>query len=511
MKKPICPTCERAMVNAGKAQSGNIRWRCSGCKTRTTRPDEISKGYDESLAAKNCLDLKQKVKGGCKKFIITSLTNNSTKNGKGIEALLTYAKSIKAPFLIIPNHYKNKDKFTRANSLSKKFSEGLDQYFIDQNVYIGGGVEIRGDISIEAPAVNPLQGKGAIGGPRTTIYGHPQLAMEPVGTPGGMLPKRMWATGSINRAEYSRSDRGAKAHFHHVMGALIVEVVGNNAFIRPLIIDSKGGFYDLEKRVDGSKVAKGNKWLALGPGDEHEIFMAKNVREVTFGKDGMIRKHLPEFIIRNDVIDGYAGSHHHEKMPRTQFKKHHNGMGNYRTELDRVVKHLNETTPAGCKNLVVDSNHHRHLDQWLDRVSANKDHENAILICELQKAVREDILSGGNTQALQLYLEPRLTVPTEFLSANKAYMLKGYDISQHGDRGVNGARGSARAMVNTVYKKLLWHSHGACIMKGIFQGGTSTGKLEYENGYGTHSNTHVGLYVNGKPFLIDIIGNSYHG
>ena len=509
--RPKCSACDVPMWHEGLAVSGKDRWKCPACKTRTTRPDDISKGYDEALAERNCSELKAKIRAGCKKFIITSLTNNSTKHGKGIESLLAYANSLKAPFLIIPNHYKNKDKFTKSNKLSKKFSAGLEQYFIDQNIYIGGGIEIRGDISIEAPAVHPLQGKGAIGGARTTIYGHPQLAMQPVGTPGGMLPKRMWATGSINRAEYSRSDRGAKAHFHHVIGALIVEVAGNNAFIRPLIIDSKGGFYDLDRRVDGDKITKGHKWLAMVTGDEHEIFMAKNVRKVTYGKGGLAEKFKPKYIVRHDIIDGYAGSHHHEKMPLVQFKKHHTGMNNYRTELDRVVKHLNESTPKGCQNLIVESNHHYHIDQWLSRVDANKDHVNALLICELQAMVRESVLSGGTGQALPLYVMPRVNVPTEFLSINAPRMIKEYDVAQHSHVGVNGSRGSAKGFTNTVYKKIVGHGHGACIDKGVIQAGTSTGRLEYEKGYGTHSNTHAGLYPNGKPFLIDIIGNRYHG
>lgn len=509
--RPECGLCGKTMVKNYKAESGKIRWQCTPCGIRTTRPDEIRKGYDEKTVASNCDRLRLKVKSGCKRFIVTALTNNTVKHGKGLESLKSYAKSRKAELVVIPNHYKNKDKYTASQKFKKKFSDGLEQYFIDQNIYIGGGVEIRGDISIEAPAANPLQGKGSIGGERTTIYGHPQQGMLPVGTPGDMFPKRMWSTGCINRADYSRSDRGAKAHHHHIIGALMVEIVGRKHFIRPLHIDSKGGFYDLDTRVDGSKITHGHKSLALITGDEHELFMAKNVRKVVYAKGGALERLSPKYIVRHDVLDGFAGSHHHEKDPLLQFQKHHTGLNDYRKELDRVVDHINKTTPKGCETLMVSSNHHDHLDQWLSRADANKDHTNAILICELQKAVREAVLRGESGAAMPIYLKPRLSVPCRFLSRTAPFLIAGIDVAQHGDKGVNGSRGGPAVFAGTTYKKFTGHTHSAFINKGAWGVGKFCGLMGYEGGYSTHSNTFGIIYPNGKRSLVDIIGNRYHG
>ena len=511
MKKPICHKCDHLMHNAGKAQSGNVRWKCSKCKTRTTRPDEIRKGYDEALVSDNCQKLRERIKGGLNNFIITCATNNTVKHGKGLQALETYAKKIGAQIIVVPNHYKNKDKFTAAQIFNKRFSPGLEQYMIDQKVYLGGGIELRAEISIEAPAVNPLQGKHAIGGARSTIYGHPQLAMKPVGTPGGMQPKRMWATGCINRPDYSISDRGAKAEFHHTIGALLVEARGNRHWVRQLLIDSKGGFYDLDKRVDGDKITKAKPALALVTGDEHELWMCPKVKKATYGKGGIVDTLKPKYLVRHDVLDGYAGSHHHKNSPLTQFAKHHKGLGDYRKELDRVVKHLDETTPSYATNLIVHSNHHDHLDKWLDSVSPNSDHLNALLICEMQKEQREAVLAGKDTHAFRLYVDPRVKAKTVFLSRNKAFMVGDVDVSQHSDVGVNGSRGSAAAFTRTVYKKTIGHGHGAHIEKGVWQAGTSTGRLEYERGYGTHCNTHIVHYANGKRATITINGNKWRG
>lgn len=508
---PECGICGKPMAKDCRAESGKMRWKCRPCKIRTTRPDEIKKGYNEKFVEENANRLRAKVKAGLKRFVITSATNNTVKHGKGLDSLKGYAKHINGELVIIPNHYKNKDRYTASQKFDKKFSPGLEQYFIDQCVYIGGGVEIRGDVSIEAPAVNPLQGKGSIGGDRTTIYGHPQLAMTPVGTPGAMFPKRMWATGCINRADYSLSDRGAKADHHHTIGALVVEIVGRKHFIRPLLIDRKGGFYDLDRRVDGGKITKNNKTLAMITGDEHELFMLDNVRKAVYGSGGIVDTLKPGVIARHDVLDGYAGSHHHEKNPVLQFKKHHTGLNDYRKELDRVVDHINRTTPKGCKTVMVDSNHHDHLDQWLARADANKDHVNALLICELQKMVREDVLSGGTGSALPLYLKPRLKVKCEFICSTKPYLVANVDLSQHGHKGVNGSRGSPTAFAGTTYKKFTGHLHTAFINKGAWGVGKFCGLMGYEGGYSTHSNTLGLIYPNGKRALVDIIGNRYRG
>jgi hypothetical protein len=135
---------------------------------------------------------------------------------------------------------------------------------------------------------------------------------------------------------------------------------------------------------------------------------------------------------------------------------------------------------------------------------------NADLICVLRNAQREAIRDGKDYSAFRLYLEPRLTVPTFFTDAQIPYMLGGVDFAQHGHRGANGTRGSAKGFANTTHKATIGHTHSARVVKSVHQVGKSCGTLEYEGGLSSHTNTHSLQYANGKRTPIDILGMHWH-
>jgi hypothetical protein len=367
-------------------------------------------------------------------------------------------------------------------------------------------VLIKSDVKINATAIWPLSGKEAHGGPHSwVVFGHPQIACEPVASPGNAMPKKLFTTGSCTIENYSVTDLGERAKFHHAFGALIIEKVDGHCFVRQINADADGSFYDLDKLFtpDG-KVTKGNHVSAITTGDEHVKFNA--CKEVTYtNKDSIVKTLKPKFIVRHDVLDGYAGSHHHEKDPVLQFKKHHNGDNNYRTELDQCINFINETTPSWATSIIVPSNHHDHFFKFLNRIDLRFDHTNALLIAEMNMRMRLAALDGENYDPFYLYSKDRLTCQYMFLDRNKPALIGDVDHSQHGDIGVNGMRGSAKMLAKTSFKMTIGHSHSARICQGVYQAGTSTNRLDYESGLSNHSITHVIQYQNGKRTLIDII------
>lgn len=511
-ERPTC--CGKAMNRGGKAESGNIRWRCNICKRRTTnmQPDD-DHGYDRAATAQRVKDLRKRIRAGSvKKFVITSAQNNTNKDERFFKALGQYCKFNQAELLIIPTHYKNISLYTASQEYRKEWDTDLQPYFVDDEIYLGGNITVQADISVGATVFNPLVGKEPIGGSRWTIFGHPQFAMEPVATPGNKLPKRMYTSGSITVANYSKTNVGAKADFHHVIGALIVEVSGKHAFVRQLNADNTGGFFDLENYYNDDGVSKSGGVLALTTGDEHVKFMRPGVRKATYEDPTSIVSMLhPSYLIRHDVLDGYAGSHHHEHDDVLQFRKYHKHDHDYRTELDQVVDFINATTPEFATTILVPSNHHDHLYKWLARVNPKTDPQNALLIHELKRQQYENALTGKTVDPFEIYLAPRLTCKFKFLDRNEPFTLAGVDYSQHGDVGTNGSRGSARGLAKTTNKMVIGHSHGARIVRGVYQVGTSTGRLEYERGLGDHSNTHCIQYANGKRTLIDVFGTKWRG
>jgi lambda repressor-like predicted transcriptional regulator len=416
--------------------------------------------------------------------------------------------------MVIPIHYKNVSLFTASEQYEKWWAAAVQPYIVDQEIRIGTKVWVRGDIKIQATAADPLSGMQPLAGDKWAIFGHSQMSLEPIATPSNELPGRMYSTGVITQKSYSKTKIGAKAAFHHITGALLVEITGKKAFIRQLNADSNGHIYDLTDLYTPEGIERDQQALSLTTGDEHVKWMLPNVLKATYTRsDSLINTVRAQYIIRHDVLDGYAGSHHHINHFTTEYKKWFHGQANYQEELDQVVTHINDTTPTDwdCTNVLVkDSNHHEHLDWWLERADDRKDHLNADLICTLRNAQREAIRNETGHSAFELYLKPRLTVPTIFTDSQTPFMLGGVDFSQHGHRGANGSRGSARGFANTTHKATIGHTHSARIVKSVHQVGKSCKTLEYEAGLSSHTNTHSLQYMNGKRTLIDILGLNWH-
>lgn len=512
--RPDCPQCGRPMTRKEKAQSGRWRYRCRPCGNITTTnsgESQTNPGYDQDAAAERVAALREKIKGGQRVFVITSAQDTTPKFTPFFDSLLTYCEDRGAELCIIPVHYKNLSLYTAGQEYKKQWNPDLEQYLIDARVNLGGGVHLMGNIKVQATAVWPLGGMHAIGGSRWTIFGHPQIAMEPVETPGSKRPKRMYTTGSVTQKNYSETKEGAKADFHHVFGALVVEVdTAQRVFIRQLNADGNGHFYDFDRKYTPDGVTTGHRPLSLTTGDEHVKFMAPTVKKATYtAPDSIVNTLQPEVLVRHDIIDAYSVSHHHLANPLVQYRKHHQGDNCARTELDQCVEHINETTPEFAETWIVDSNHHEHIDKWLSRANANTDHQNADLILEMQAAQREAVRQKGDTRAFPLYLLPRLTCRFRILDRNTPALLKGVDHSQHGDIGAHGSRGSARALAKATHKMTIGHSHTARIVKSVYQAASSTGELEYYRGLGAHTNTHVLQYPSGKRSLVDVINGKW--
>ena len=74
----------------------------------------------------------------------------------------------------------------------------------------------------------------------------------------------------------------------------------------------------------------------------------------------------------------------------------------------------------------------------------------------------------------------------------------------HGDRGPNGARGSAKNLRRIGIKSVIGHSHSPQISEGCYQVGTSSRlKLEYNEGPSGWLNTHCVIHADGKRQFVD--------
>lgn len=512
--RPDCPLCQGFMKSNGK------QWRCTQCgKCKLKEPigragfqeEEFNNifGYDtdRALAYANKIESEYNA-GKTKRFVFTSAQNNTGPFRAFFDSLKKYCDHNNARLAIIPSHYKNVTAWDKGDE--KEWDNEFIQYLVHGDIELGK-LLVRAHVKINATSVWPLSGKAGHGGDHWILFGHPQHAMESVPTPADMMPKRLYTTGSVTKKNYSVSDQGEKAKFNHVFGALVVEFDGDSEypFIRTIAANHHGHFQDLDKKYSPNKVTAGQTIDVLVPGDEHVKF--NTTRGPTYdNKDSIVKQLKPKFIARHDVVDCFSISHHHEKDPLLQFKKFHNKDNCAQDELDQAIRFINETTPKGCTTLMVESNHDAHLDKWLNRCDPNRDPVNALFIHHMRALqMREAYESDEITRAFQLYAQDKLKCKAKWLNCNQSFLIKDVDHSQHGDRGAHGARGSAKGFARSTFKMTIGHSHTPCIVHGVYQTGTSTGRMGYENGLSAHWTTHVIQYPCGKRTHIDIKGGKW--
>ena len=99
-----------------------------------------------------------------------------------------------------------------------------------------------------------------------------------------------------------------------------------------------------------------------------------------------------------------------------------------------------------------------------------------------------------------------------FLGRDQSYSVEGIELSMHGDRGPNGARGARKAFDKVGVRSIVGHSHSPGITGGVYQVGTSSRyDLEYASGPSSWLHTHCVVYRNGKRSLLNVIGSAWRG
>lgn len=446
-------------------------------------------------------------------YVVTSAQNNTELHPPFWGALLHYCRVRSAQMLVIPAHYRNPDAFHQEADADYSWPAEVLPYLLDRDLALSDTLAIMGDAKINATAENPLAGFDALSGVRSAIYGHAQVQMRMVATPHAALPKMLHTTGSVSKKNYSRSKAGKKAAFHHTLGALVLEVSGSRFWVRELQCDDKGGFYDLDAYYTAASVSTGHRAPAVVLGDEHVKFVDPAVRAATFGCGGLVETLRPEVLVRHDIHDHYSQSHHHEQDTILKITKARAGDWQVRDELELTRQHLVDTTPLDCQSWVVESNHHDHLYRWICRVDENRDPHNGIFAWKLKGYIADAIERGHDPDPFKLFLRhtlpPDVLARVRFVGANDSALIAGIDVSQHGDKGANGARPSPAGFARSVHKMFTGHSHTPGIHQGCWTVGTSTTRMDYAKGLSSWMVTHGIIYPNGKRALVNIVAGDW--
>lgn len=463
----------------------------------------------------------KKAKLTCKKnvfarYVITSAQNATPVNKDFLNSIKTYCKENDAELIIIPYRYKNPTSLWNQNNIDEDWWDSkVVPYLLDQRVKIEDvNLMIMGDVKIQPTATKPLTGFESFTDGYSAIYGHPRMQFKTVATSKKKLPKIISTTGSITEQNYTDSKAGKKGEHSHTFSALIVETNREDGVfhIRQIEAEDNGAFIDLDKRYTERRASKALPALALITGDTHAIFADEAVINSTYlNEDSIVNILKPQNLVWHDLLDFYARNHHEVNNFVKTFSKHHTGYGNVENEVKQCFELVDRCTPLFANNVVVRSNHDEALDRWIKEADFKTDPENSIFYLKTTLAILENIC-GNSIDPLEYWSNTFLKNrdKTRFLRRDEPFALANIELSNHGDIGPNGSRGSINGFVKAGEKIVIGHSHSPAIEGDVYQTGLSAiYNLDYARGYSSWLHTHCAIYANGKRSLINIINGKW--
>ena len=530
MSKITCPKCGHHMIKNGTTPAGKIRYICYGAGGRaqrthcytTTNPTSEAKG-PSGKAIKDELPtnpkFKRKLEG--KKYVITCAQNATPINKEFLASLENYCYHNDAELIVIPVRYKNPTStWTESQANEEWWDPAVVPYLYNQRKKLCANLVLLGDIKIQPTAASPLTGLESLSHGESCIVGHPKFQMKSIPTPSHALPKIMHTSGAITVKNYSDTKAGAKGAFHHVFGALVVEVQGKKFHLRQLNADSDGTFIDWDTLYSPNTYEIAPPAAALVMGDSHYRFMDPKVKTSTFGPGGIIDQLKPETLVWHDLLDGYSRNHHHRGNVFIELSKRKADLHLVGKEVMETLEFLtDQTIKHGCNSVVVSSNHDDFLRQWIVNEDWRLDADNAEFYLLTALAMVRSVNTGpGGAECVspfaywlnthKAFMEDEDDL--RCLRTDESYTIKGVELGMHGHRGPNGARGSIKSFSNIGVKSVIGHSHTPGIENGAYQTGTSTAlRLEYTEGPSSWIHSHVVIYANGKRSHINIIDGDF--
>lgn len=442
------------------------------------------------------------------RFVFTAAQNNTHIHEPFFNALVNYCKHNEAQ-LIVSRFTYNKSGFqnkTKDGVNELWYDPRLEEFFLDECVEVTDDLLFCGELDILPTAGNPLSGfesytqnnSGIIPHAKVQMLSLPRLVPEP--------PRMLYTTGSITLRNYIQRKAGQKAEFHHVFGALLVEIDDEGEwFARQLIADNSGTFHDLTTKYTAEGIESNQFVEAINWGDIHIEKIDPKVKEAAWGERGSMLSVLsPKYQMIHDLTDFQARNHHNIADPYHLAKMHHAKTGSVLHDLQISADFL-ESISADSKVIVVESNHDLAFQRWLKEADIRKDPQNAWIFHHANKLIHEAIEVGWDNFSIyeEVLCEHAPLVNVTFLRENDSFTVMGIECGQHGHRGINGARGTSKAFRAIGRKCNLGHSHSAGIIDGVYTAGVS-GKLDmgYNKGASSWSHSHIVTYSNGKRTII---------
>lgn len=456
-------------------------------------------------------------------YIFTAAQNNTEVHEEFWRNLVAYSEHKEASLYVGGFIYnksaqgqrgqeKTHDGTTERNA---KWDSRLNDYRLDVPMSVAPGLQWRGEMNALPTNVDPLTGLTNYSRGSSAIYPHVKIALRSLDTAPGEDPKFLYTTGAVTMPNYIQRKAGQIAEFHHVIGALIVEVDADGKwFARHINATDDGAFQDLDAQVAHGRVTTGHSVFAVNWGDIHERKLEPEMREAGWGAEGILDQMRPKYQFFHDLVDAESANPHTMGDHLQRYDLVTRGKDDITDELDEVGDFLVDTFRPGITSVVVPSNHDDMITRWLKAVDPKKDPKNVRLWCQANLAAFDLMDEGQPVDLIKWYLQGKVPPSVVFIPPSlPTFKLKGIEFGLHGHLGAKGnRRPSDKSFAALATKINKGHTHSASIIDGVYTAGVQASLFHgYNVGYGSWSNSMIFTYDNGKRVIVTMRGTKYRG
>jgi hypothetical protein len=517
----VCPRCKNRTLRKGsKSPGGKQRWICRAgggdretCYSTTDplSPPRNSRGLTTAPTPVYKRDL-----APVQRYIITAAQNLTPVHRKFFASLLRAKRYLKAELLVIPIRYKNPT--SAFDKDQEVWGRDVTPYLWSVRKALNPNLVVLADIKTQPTASEPLTGFESITMGESGILGHTKVQTRTIPTPSHRYPKLLMTTGACTLPNYSDTKAGKKGEFHHVLGAVLVEIQGKAFHVRRLLGNkTTGEFTDLDMTYTPTGRRKAERPLALVMGDTHVDSIDPKVERATFGPGGIVDTLNPRALVWHDVLDAYSVNPHHKNNPFVAAAKRFSGKDEVRLEVQRAVDFVCARTTGDRQSIIVGSNHNDFVSRYMKSQDWREDVTNSKFYLETALHLVDNLSIGPGGLEMPdpfAYWFKKLAHGDDknvrILRRDESYTRGGVEMGFHGDQGPNGSMGSARNLRRVGVRSIIGHSHSPCEEEGCVQVGTSTSlRLEYTSGPSSWLNSHCILHSDGKRQLIHIIDGNW--
>lgn len=192
----------------------------------------------------------------------------------------------------------------------------------------------------------------------------------------------------------------------------------------------------------------------------------------------------------------YQINPHEIKDPFIQYSRELDGTNSVKDEVESMLEGLEDFDSHDYNTVIVRSNHDDFLDRWLKNVDWRKSNT---LKNSLEYMNYSALLLSNKTESVIPYLIKERFPNFITLSRNDSYIVKDWELAQHGDIGANGSKGSISQYRNLNTKIIVGHYHSPNRKDGALAVGTSTKlRVNYNIGPSSWLQSHVIIHQDGK-------------